>query len=250
MMIRGLLVLCGAFCSHAACSGAIVAGWDTWDSASNPTASVTAPGVTASAVTTTEGLNWNVTDERGASNDGDWGTFPGPPPASTVVNVDNENIELPNATTGGTITFSITNNGATDLVLNAFHFDSYAFRPKAARAYELSVLAGGGISSGVIYTSADDEIPHVGGAWDNGAHADIDHSLANLGDRTLGVGESVDFLLAFSSGVGDGSGGHDLWVDNVAVSLVPEPASCLFALLGLASAATFGRTSVGRSRVG
>ncbi|WP_136078198.1 hypothetical protein [Pontiella desulfatans] len=196
----------------------VLAGWDTWNNASAPSASVLAPDVGGTAVTTAEQLAWNVVDERGASADGDWGTFAGPPTASTITNVDNQNMELPNAATGGAITFTISNNGASDLELGAFHFDAYAFRPKAARAYELSVLAGGGITPGVIYTSADDEITDVGGAWDNFAHDDIDHSLAGLTDHTLGAGESVDFLLAFSSGAGDGSGGHDLWVDNVAIS--------------------------------
>ena len=90
--------------------------------------------------------------------------------------VTNENLELSNATAGGTITFTITNNGTEDLELDGFHFDSYAFRPKAARSYELSVLSGD-ISNGVIYTSADDEITTVFGAWDNLAHDDISHSL-------------------------------------------------------------------------
>ncbi|TWU28635.1 BNR repeat-containing protein [Bythopirellula polymerisocia] len=201
--------------------GTLIAGWATWDSGATPTASVTAAGVTGSAVTTTEGLNWHTTDGRGASADGDWGTFAGPPTASTVAGdgVQNENLELPNATTGGTITFTITNNGTEDLELDGFHFNAYAFRPKAARAYELSV-ASGDISNGVIYTSADDEITHVAGAWDNYAHDDISHSLLGLADNTLEVGGSVDFLLAFSSGDGDGSGGHDLWIDNVAITAV------------------------------
>ncbi|MDB4454124.1 PEP-CTERM sorting domain-containing protein, partial [bacterium] len=56
-------------------------------------------------------------------------------------------------------------------------------------------------------------------------------------------GESAAFLLAFSSGVGDGAGGHDLWVDNIAVSgeilSVPEPSSAL--LLGLSGLALIAR---------
>ena len=197
----------------------LVAGWDTWENGTTPAASVTAGGVTASAVTTSEGLDWHVGDGRGASADGDWGTFAGPPTASTVGGdgVQNENLELPNATTGGTITFTLTNNGSSDIELDGFHFDAYAFRPKAARAYQLSV-ASGDITGGVIYTSADDEITSVGGAWDNNAHDDISHSLSGLADHTLEAGGTVSFLLAFSSGEGDGAGGHDLWVDNVAVT--------------------------------
>jgi len=235
-MKKTLTLLLGAVSAGCmSASGAVViAGWDVWNSAAAPDANVLAANVTGTAVTTTEGLNWNVVDERGASNDGDWGTFAGPPGASTVVNTDNQNLELPNATTGGTITFTITNNGLFDIDLDAFHFDSYAFRPKAARAYVLSV-ASGDITNGVIYASSDDEITHVGGAWDNGAHDDIDHVLPTAWtDKILGPGESVDFLLEFSSGVGDGSGGHDLWVDNVAVSgiVVPEPTSITLGALG------------------
>ncbi len=199
--------------------GELVAGWDTWANGATPDASVVGAGVTGSAVTTTEGSNWNAVDGRGASADGDWGTFTGPPAASTVGGdgVQNENLELSNATTGGTITFTITNNGAGEIDLTGFHFDAYAFRPKAARAYELSVVSGD-ITNGVIYTSSDDEITSVGGAWSNSAHDDISHELSGLADHTLEAGETVSFLLAFSSGVGDNSGGHDLWVDNVAVS--------------------------------
>jgi hypothetical protein len=199
----------------------LIAGWDTWNSGSSPTASVTAAGITGSAVTTSEGLDWHTNDGRGASADGDWGTFAGPPTASTVAGdgVTNENLELSNATTGGTITFTLTNEGTEDIELEGFHFDAYAFRPKAARAYELSVSSGD-ITTGVIYTSADDEITHVGGVWDNLAHDDISHSLLGLADNILEVGGTVDFLLAFSSGAGDGSGGHDLWIDNVAISAV------------------------------
>jgi autotransporter-associated beta strand protein len=218
----GAVALALTILSASSVSAEVIAGWDTWDSGVSPTASVVAAGITASAATTSEGPAWHTTDERGASNDGDWGTSLGPPFADTTVGTGNDqNLELTNATTGGTITITITNNGGSDINLDAFHFDAYAFRPKAARAYELSVLPGGALSEGIIYTSADDEITHVGGAWNNGAHDDIDHDLTGLADSTLEVGGTVEFLLAFSSGVGDGSGGHDLWVDNVAVTSAP-----------------------------
>ncbi len=199
--------------------GELIAGWDTFNNAATPDASVVAAGVAGSAVTTSEGITWRVTDGRGASSDGDWGTFAGSPAASTVGGdgVQNENLELSNATTGGTITFTVTNNGTSDIELDGFHFDAYVFRPKAARAYQLSV-ASGDITGGVIYTSTDDEITSVNGAWNNTAHDDISHCLSGLADRTLAAGETANFLLSFSGGEGDGSGGHDLWIDNVAVT--------------------------------
>jgi hypothetical protein len=197
----------------------LIAGWDTWSNGANPAASVTVADITATAATTSEGSNWHVGDGRGASSDGSWGTFEGAPTASAVggEGVTQENLELSNATTGGTITFTITNNGASDIDLDGFHFDAYAFRPKAARAYELSISSGG-LTNGPIYTSADEEVASVSGSWDNNAHDDISHSLAGLEDRTLESGATVSFLLSFSSGDGDGSGGHDLWVDNVGVT--------------------------------
>jgi hypothetical protein len=197
---------------------------------------VLAPNVTGSAVTTTEQVSWNTTDERGASNDGDWGTFAGPPAASTNA-VDGENLTLPNATTGGTITFTVTNTGAEDIVLGNFHFDAYAFRPVAPRTYELSVLPGGGITAGSVYASPTDAITEVSGSDDNGAHDDIDISLEDLADHTLGAGESVQFLLAFSGGAGEGLG-HHLFVDNVAVAgafvptTVPESPLLDFSMSG------------------
>ncbi|MDF7823487.1 BNR-4 repeat-containing protein [Pontiellaceae bacterium B12227] len=201
----------------------LIAGWDTWNSGSAPLASVLAADITGSAVATSEGSAWHVADERGASADGTWGTFVSIPSASTVTNTDNENLELPNAATGGTLTFSITNAGTAAIELDAFHFDAYAFRSKAARTYELSVLADGGITEGVIYISGAQEITTVDGEWDNFAHDDIDHSLAGLSDNILGAGESVQFRLTFSGGAGDGSGGHDLWVDNVGITGVFQP---------------------------
>ncbi|QDT68756.1 hypothetical protein MalM25_16810 [Planctomycetes bacterium MalM25] len=198
--------------------GSLLAGWDTWNSGSSPSASYATAGVSGSAVTTSEGINWHTTDERGASVDGDWGSHAVSPSADTsVADTNNQNLELSNATTAGTITFTLTNNGTTDIDLDGFHFDAYAFRPKAARTYELSVVSGD-LTNGVLYTSQEQEISHVAGAWDNSAHDDISHSLLGLADNTLEAGGTVDFLLAFSGGEGDGSGGHDLWVDNVGVT--------------------------------
>lgn len=218
---KALTLLMGVMAAFSTSADAqvIVAGWDTWENGSSPFASVAAPGITASAVATSDGAAWHINDGRGASADGDWGSVSSNLPPSTLAGqgVTGENLELPNATEGGTIFFTIANDGETDIVLSSFNFDSYAFRPKAARTYELSVERGSDITSGVIYTSEEGEITSASGAWSNEAHDDIDHDLTELDDHTLAPGESVDFLLSFSGGAGDGSGGHDLWIDNVAV---------------------------------
>lgn len=209
--------------SASTLSAQIVAGWDTYSGAGDGSpvdAPVVADGVTASFVTTSEGNAWIIIDERGASSDGTWGTYVGPPAADTTIGTNNDqNLELSNAITGGTITITITNNSGADIPLNAFHMDALAFRPKAARTYTLDVLAGGAITAGNVYTSGSQEIKSQGGIPpDNDQGNDINHDLTFLADSTLEDGGSVEFLLAFSGGAGDGSGGHDLWIDNLAVS--------------------------------
>ena len=205
-------------------SAQIIAGWDTFSGTGADDIPVEAPiladGVTASLVTTGEGRTWVIIDERGASSDGTWGTLVGPPAADTTVGTnDDQNLELSNATTGGTITLTVSNNSGADIALNAFHMDALAFRPKAPRTYTLDVLPGGAITEGNVYTSGDLEIRSQGGLPpDNDQGDDIDHDLSFLADSTLEDGGTIQFLLTFSGGAGDGSGGHDLWIDNLAVS--------------------------------
>lgn len=259
MITRVLLALCVALCSHVTCSAAIiVAGWDTWDSTSAPTSTVTATDITATATASTEGgtTNWSIGDSgsdpgRGSSEDTTWGTFDGNGnPASAVTDVGPANMTATNAKTDGEITLTITNNGSLDVVLEAFHFDALAFRPKAARKYALTVLSGD-ITNGNVFTSDDpandnstNAITHLGGGLSgHDQHDDIDLDLTGLADRTLSAGESAVIQLEFTMGVGDGSGGHHLFLDNVAISgtVIPEPSTCLLALLGMASLAGLRR---------
>ena len=212
--------------SASVSSAQIVAGWDNFSGPGADDLPVDAPilatGVTASFVTTGEGRNWIAADGRGSSSDSTWGTLVGPPAADTTVGGSgdpNLNLELSNAAPGGTITITINNNSGADIPLNAFHMDALAFRPKAARTYTLEVLAGGAITAGNVYTSGDQEIKSQSGLPpDNDQGVDIDHDLSFLADSTLDDGGTVEFLLTFSGGAGDGSGGHDLWLDNLAVS--------------------------------
>lgn len=205
-------------------SAQIIAGWDTYlgtgEGGVPLDAPVLATGVTASLTTTGEGREWIIIDERGASSDGTWGTSVGPPAADTTIGTSNDqNLELSNAATGGTITLNLSNNSGTDIELNAFHMDALGFRPKAARTYTLDVSAGGAITAGNVYTSGDQEIKSQGGLPpDNDQGDDIDHDLTFLADSTLENGGSVEFVLTFSGGAGDNSGGHDLWIDNLAIS--------------------------------
>ncbi|MGC6467208.1 MAG: hypothetical protein ACON38_19340 [Akkermansiaceae bacterium] len=207
-------------------SAQIVAGWDNFSGSGADDLPVDAPivadGVTATFVTTGEGRNWIAADARGSSSDGTWGTLVGPPAADTTVGGSgdpNLNLELSNAAPGGTITITLNNNSGADINLDAFHMDALAFRPKAARTYTLDVLPGGAITAGNVYTSGEQEIRTTAGLPpDNDQADDIDHDLTGLSDSTLENGGTIEFLLTFSGGAGDGSGGHDLWIDNLAIS--------------------------------
>ena len=226
----------------------VVAGIDVWDSATTPTVSVTAPDIVATAVATGTGGNWTNGDGsgRGSSKDGTWGTFNSGTLASTVTNVGPSNLTLTNGKTNGEITLTITNNGLSDIALEAFHFDAVAFRPNAARTYALNVLAGSDITEGNVFTSTEDEITSLNGNLKiddldpetHDQHDDIDIALTGLADATLEAGGTVIFELAFSDGSGSG-GGHHLFLDNVAVTTAPATTNRL-AVTTVPASATAG----------
>ncbi|MDA7880792.1 hypothetical protein N9A94_00625 [Akkermansiaceae bacterium] len=210
----------------------LVAGWDTWDSATAPGATVTASGIVATATASGTGGNWTITDNvddpgRGSSGDQTWGSFDGNGAgASTVTNVGPANMSLTNGRTDGEVTLTITNNGPVDWELEAFHMDAVAFRRNAARTYALNVLAGSAITVGNVFTSGlpandngTDAITTLDGnlGTSHDVHDDLDISLAGLIDHTLAPGEVAIIQIAFSNGTGSG-GGHHLFLDNVAVS--------------------------------
>ena len=199
----------------------VIAGWDVWNSSTAPVANVTASGITATASASTASGNWSTTDGdgRGSSSDTTWGTFDGDTtPASSVTTGNGANMTALNGVTTAQITFTITNNGATDWDLDAFHMDALGFRPGAPRTYQLEVLSGD-ITNGVVFTSSEDAITDVGGTLSgtNDQHDDIDLSLIGLADSRLEPGESAVIQIAFSSGAGSANG-HHLFVDNVAIS--------------------------------
>jgi len=243
------LALSLAASSVPASGATIIAGWDTWDSATAPSSTVTAADVTASATASASTGSWTIADSggdpgRGSSVDTTWGTFDGNgSAASAVTNVGPANMTVTNGRPSAEVTFTITNGGALDIDLAMFHMDVVAFRPNAPRTYTLNVLAGSDLTVGTVFASAGtpmnnnstNDITQLGGGLGTGhdVHDDLDIDLTGLADHTLAVGESAQIQIAFSNGTGSG-GGHHLFLDNVAVSgdLVPEPSSAAFLGLG------------------
>ncbi|MEN8775219.1 MAG: PEP-CTERM sorting domain-containing protein [Akkermansiaceae bacterium] len=244
--------------SMSVSAATVVAGWDSWDSTTAPSSTVTAAGITASATASASTGSWSNADSggdpgRGSSVDTTWGTFDGNGnAASAVTNVGVANLTVTNGRPSAELTLTITNGGPVDMDLAAFHMDVVAFRPNAPRTYSLNVLAGSDISIGTVFASAGtpmndnstNDITHIGGALGTGhdVHEDLDIDLSGLADNTLSVGETAIIQIAFSNGTGSG-GGHHLFLDNVAISgdavVVPEPSS--FLLLGLSMLALLGR---------
>lgn len=234
----------------SASAAMIIAGIDDWDNTTAPTVPVTAADVTASATASASSGAWSISDSsgdpgRGSSGDTTWGTFDGNGvPASAVTDVGSANYTVTNGRPSAEVTLTITNNGAADIVLDAFHMDVVAFRPNAPRTYSLNVLAGSDITVGTVFASdgmpmndnSTNDITHLGGGLGTGhdVHDDLDIPLS-LADNTLAAGESAIIQIAFSNGTGSG-GGHHLFLDNVAISgtVVPEPATLsLLALAGI-----------------
>ena len=206
----------------------IVAGWDHWNSNTAPDANVTGSGIIATASATMAVGNWNTSDDgssgRGSSGDQTWGAFDGNGlPASSVTSGTGSNLTASNGVVDAELTLTITNNGSTDWELDAFHMDVIAFRPNAPRAYQLEVLSED-ITNGVVFTSADDAINHLGGTLSGAQddHDEIEIDLKRLADSTLEAGETAVIQIAYSSGTGSG-GGHHLFLDNVAVSGATTP---------------------------
>jgi hypothetical protein len=128
---------------------------------------------------------------------------------------------LPNGESGS-YDFTVTDTGGVDRDLTAFHFDAGVLRPRAARDFELSVVSGD-LTIGIVATG---NAPNITGGVQDWTNFDIDLSV--LADSTLDANGTVTFRLAFTGGfpVGspefpDGSPGHHLSLDNVAISTGP-----------------------------
>lgn len=221
-IISGIFLIAFAAPTNAA---VILVGWETW-STSTTAASVAATGVTGSASTGGANVTWAI-GSQAASTDGTFGSVSG---ASTSTGAANSGILVwwnPAGSTGH-IDFTITAT-TVRLELEGFHFDSKRKRAQSPTTWSLSVLSGditnGNVSSGGYQTGA------LGGVGPSD-HDDFDIDLTGLADNVLEIGQSATFRLSFSGG-NPTNNDQMAYLDNVAITGIPEPASALLGSLGL-----------------
>lgn len=227
------LIFSGILSAGFSASGAIIAGWDTFDETSAGSKTYNAPitnGVTAQAVgtSTDDGAGWGAwTNEDGRSPDGTWGTFASTTPPSTSITNSTDSVGLRNAESAGELTITLTNNSGSALDLTYFYFDGITRFNDGPGDWSLSILAGSAVTQQADFATGS--VENVGSfAARAGEGYDID--LSGLADTTFEDGESVVFELAFTGGVVNStSGGHNTMIDNMAIAAVPEPAT--FALV-------------------
>jgi len=182
----------------------LLAGWDTWQGAASgmdTTASYT-NGVSGSA---TQDGTFSIQADKGSADE-TWGTFAGPPPASTTTGTGESGFKSRSGTPS--VIFSITNTSGSALDLSAFHFDAGGNGNSAPTTWTLTV-ASGDLTAGTVASASDVNI-----SWNTYSQHDV--SLTGLADNTLDAGGSVTFELAFSGG----DGTKDFFIDNVGVSSV------------------------------
>lgn len=214
------LVAAATFASSA--SAEIIASWDNWadTSASNLDADFSATGVTA-YITDADG----VFDERGdgirdisgsnGSTDGTFGTLAG------ATGGGDGALRLSKQTPNLLIHVTLMNGTGEDLDLDVLYFD---FAPNSDGHDEYSVS---------FYNETTDtdsgELGSSGGELVNiGGSGNYHDAAINASGITLADGETGRFVISLTGNEGNNSSS---FLDNVAVTIIPEPSS--LALVGL-----------------
>jgi len=213
----------------------IVAGWDTFtaepESDSPPTHF---DADTTATMAAGAGGGWNDWNNgvQGASDDGTFGNLStSVASATTFVGTSsnqNTNLSLNRSQKPGSLVFTLVNNSGSDRNFEAFYFDGGYRFTQSARNWELSfgdAIAGSSASGSLAQVSALKAASAADRDWK------ID--LTGLSDNVWEAGSTATFTLNFTGGgspTGTG-GGHETLIDNIAITIVPEPGS--LALLGL-----------------
>ena len=211
-----LTVLAALVAAPAARAEVILAGFETFGTA----ATIEAAGCTGTA---TDGAGWFSSGSlTQADLDGTFGTLGG---ASTVAS--SWKYRTGSLLGPFYVDFTLTNNANSDYDLEYFRFDAGRRGGDSAPNWSADVQAGSDITVGNVGSGT------LSSPVDPVAYDDLDLSLTALADRTLEAGESATVRVSFSGGSGDSAvTGPNNYIDNVAFTGVPEPATMALMAFG------------------
>jgi hypothetical protein len=174
--------------------------------------------------------DWN-NNTFGASGDGTFGSLSAAVAAATTDigtgSSQDTNLSLNRSVKPGSLTFSLVNNSGADRVFEGFYFDGARRNAQSAPDWELTFgdAISGTAASGTLASGNMNDLSDADRNWG------ID--LAGLSDNIWEAGSTATFTLTFTGGdpsAGTG-GGQETIIDNIGITIVPEPSS--LALLGL-----------------
>ena len=226
-----------AFVPAALPAATLIAGWDTFSTSASPatspathlgseTAAVLAPG--------TGGTwdDWNNT-ALGASSDGTFGSLSTTvATATTSIGTGSNqgtNLSLNRSQKPGSITITLINNSTVDRELDGFYFDAVGRFSQSAKDWTLTY------SGAISGTAANGTLTSGNMMGVTAAQRDWAVDLTGLTDNIWEAGTSAIFTLSFSGGdISTGTGGgQETLVDNIGITVIPEPSAMLLGSLGM-----------------
>jgi hypothetical protein len=129
----------------------------------------------------------------------------------------------------GTITITLTNNSTVDRELDGFYFDAVGRFAQSAKDWTLTY------SGAISGTAASGTLTEAAMMAATAAQRDWAVDLTGLTDNVWEAGTNAIFTLTFSGGAtstGTG-GGQETLVDNIGITIVPEPSALLLGALGM-----------------
>lgn len=235
MILRGLIVTCLALGLHANCSAALIVAFDQVRSSngSDPLNYVVQDGVdvitTRSGTSSSGGANTPGVNKEG-STDGTIGSVAAAG-VSTDTTINGESWRWTNGSQTANFDFDFTDTSGAARTVSTFHFDGGTNRPNVAQDWELFHVTGGGdvsLGTGTIPLVSGGALPE---------YTDFDVALGGL---TLPANGTLSLSLRFTrDDTNSSSNGHHGYIDNIGLSVVPEPSS--LALLTMMSVVALGR---------
>ena len=227
-----------ALSAMSASAAVLTAGWDFFDSSTNPTATQVATDTTADLTSSASSGNWGrwngtASEDAGASTDGTFGSLSTSVASASMANGGNNsgsNLSLGRNNKPGSLVITLTNDSGADRQFDAFYFDSVGRFAQSAKDWDLT------FSGAISGTAASGTLTQAQMMSASAAQRDWAVDLTGLTDNNWEAGTNAVFTLNFSGGDPSNNpgtnGGHETLVDNIGITVVPEPSATLLGALG------------------